>query len=304
MRKTKVSVDLSNLFNKVSEWITPSLENVFAEEGLNPSDITIEASLYSLLAGGKRIRPTYMYCSSKLLGVDINATLPYATALEMIHTYSLIHDDLPSMDNDDLRRGKPTCHKIYGEGIALLAGDNLLNRAHEILLSEVVNNPSFAKASFLISNYAGINGMIGGQSIDLASEGKNISLDVLYELQRKKTGALLKAAILTPCYLTSDFKSEVTSILEKYAEHIGLAFQIKDDVLDVEADQALLGKSVGKDARDEKATFVTLLGLDKAKEKLAAEINGCESALAELRSLGYNTDEFEALTSFMLDRSY
>lgn len=299
-----MSVDLSNLFKDVSEWITPSLEKVFVEDSIDSSDVTVQASMYSLLAGGKRIRPTYMFCSSKLLGVDLNVSLPYATALEMIHTYSLIHDDLPSMDNDDLRRGKPTCHKVYGEGIALLAGDNLLNRAHEILLSEVVNNPSHAKASFHISDYAGINGMIGGQSIDLASEGKSISLDVLYELQRKKTGALLKAAILTPCYLTTEFDAKVTSILESYAEHIGLAFQIKDDVLDVEADVALLGKSVGKDARDDKATFVTLLGIDKAKEKLAQEISGCEDALAELKDLGYNVEEFEALTSFMIDRSY
>lgn len=299
-----MSTDLKLLFENVASWITPSLESVFSEPSINPEDITVKASLYSLLAGGKRIRPTYMYASSKMLGVDLNDTITYATALEMIHTYSLIHDDLPAMDNDDLRRGKPTCHKVYGEGIALLAGDNLLNRAHELLLKILIDKPSFAKASFEVSSLAGINGMIGGQSIDLASEGKKISLDTLYELQRKKTGALLKAAICVPCYLKDDIGADVVSLMESYSEHIGLAFQIKDDILDVEANIEDLGKSVGKDERDNKATFVTLLGLDNAKAKLQEEIDGCYSALLKLKDLGYNVSDFEALTSFMLERNY
>ncbi len=296
--------DLKSLFEEVNNWITPSLEAVFSADEIDANDITVKASLYSLLAGGKRIRPTYMYCSAKLLNLDLSAALPYATALEMIHTYSLIHDDLPSMDNDDLRRGKPTCHKVYGEGIALLAGDNLLNRAHEILLQSVVNNPKYAMASYKISYLAGICGMIGGQSIDLSSEGKQITLDTLYELQRKKTGALLKAAICTPYYLAENCSLEVLNLLSDYSEHIGLAFQIKDDILDVESNSENLGKSVGKDERDNKATFVTLLGIDEAKKKLDEEISGCYKSLQEISKMGYNVSDFEMLTRFMLERNY
>jgi len=218
-----------------NSFITPYLESVFSE--LDADDPVVKAASYSLFAGGKRMRPALMHASATMLssfGVATEDIIPYAAALEMIHTYSLIHDDLPAMDNDDLRRGRPTCHKVYGEAIAILAGDMLLNLAHEILLELAVRSEAHAKASLNISRLSGIRGMIGGQSIDIDSEGKKISVDRLYELQRKKTGALIKASVTTPYYLSSA-DSNTLDLLSEYSEHLGLAFQIKDDILDVEA---------------------------------------------------------------------
>ena len=226
-------------------WVTPQLEKVFA--AFDSEDAVVKAASYSLFAGGKRMRPALMYASAVALkdyGVSAENVLPYAASLEMIHTYSLIHDDLPCMDDDDLRRGRPTCHKVYGEGIAVLAGDMLLNTAHEELLKLAMESSRAAKASYNVSHLAGIAGMIGGQSIDIESEGKKISLEKLHELQNKKTGALIEAAVTTPYYL-SDADEDILGALKDYALHLGLAFQIKDDILDVEADEAKLGKSTG-----------------------------------------------------------
>lgn len=289
------------LTTRSNAWIEESLTKVF-DEALK-DDITVKASMYSLLAGGKRIRPCLMYYSALMLNVPVSEVLPFALALEMIHTYSLIHDDLPCMDNDDLRRGNPTCHKVYGEGIALLAGDNLLNRAYEIAFNEICINPTKAAAGAVLSKLAGINGMIGGQSIDLDSEGKQIPLEKLFELQRKKTGALLEAAITMPCYVGGKDGEEL-SLLIKLAEHVGLAFQIKDDILDVEASEAELGKSVGKDERDNKSTFVTLLGLSKAQEYLDNEIKSCYEILNRISDLGYNIEEFAVIIKFLAERTF
>ncbi len=284
------------------EWIETSLTDVFPES--LKDDITVKASLYSLMAGGKRIRPCLMYVTALMLDCDTDEVLPFAKALEMIHTYSLIHDDLPAMDNDDLRRGKPTCHKAFGEGIALLAGDNLLNRAYEILFDACLSGDMRKiRAAGQIAAKAGICGMIGGQSIDLDSEGKTITLDTLYELQEKKTGALLSAACVTPCYLAG-VAPDVQSIIQEFSEHLGLMFQIQDDILDVMADQEKLGKTVGKDERDGKATFVTLLGLEEAKNKLDEEVTGCKQMLRRLESFGYDTSDLETIVDFLAERDY
>ena len=284
------------------EWIESSLTEVFPES--LSDDITVKASLYSLTAGGKRIRPCLMYITGRMLGCDIDEVLPFAKALEMIHTYSLIHDDLPAMDNDDLRRGKPTCHKAFGEGIALLAGDNLLNRAYEILFDSCLSGDMRKiRAASQIASKAGISGMIGGQSIDLDSEGKTITLETLYELQEEKTGALLSAACVTPCYLAG-VTPEVKSVIQEFSEHLGLMFQIQDDILDVKADPEKLGKSVGKDERDGKATFVTLLGLEEAKNKLDEETTGCRLMLRKLESFGYDTTDLETIVDFLAERDY
>lgn len=286
---------------KSNEWIEDSLKKVFDEELAD--DITVKASLYSLLAGGKRIRPCLMYYSSVMLGVDSSKVLPFAVSLEMIHTYSLIHDDLPSMDNDDLRRGNPTCHKVYGEGIALLAGDNLLNRSFELIFNEVVKDNSLATAGATMARLAGIHGMIGGQSIDLSSEGKDIPVETLYELQRKKTGALLEAAITMPCYIGGKTGEEL-DLLKKLSNHVGLAFQIKDDILDVESNSEDLGKSTGKDERDNKSTFVSIFGLDGAHKKLDEEITGCRNVLGRLEELGYNTKDLTTIVKFLSERTF
>lgn len=287
-----------------NSWITPYLEDVFSS--LDENDSVVKAASYSLFAGGKRMRPGLMHACATMLssyGVTPDDIAPYAACLEMIHTYSLIHDDLPAMDDDDLRRGRPTCHKVYGEGIAILAGDMLLNTAHENLLKLAMKSESHAKASYNISHLSGIAGMIGGQSIDLDSEGKKIPLALLYELQRKKTGALIKAAVVTPYYLTNA-PSEVLDHLSDYAEHLGLAFQIKDDILDVEADEAKLGKSTGKDARDDKSTFVTLLGLEGAHKKLEEEEKACYDALDYFSSKNMDIILLKELTDFNLKRDY
>lgn len=287
-----------------NSWITPYLEKVF--NSLPSDDKVKEAAAYSLFAGGKRIRPALMYASAlalKNFGVMDTTIVPFASSLEMIHTYSLIHDDLPAMDDDDLRRGRPTCHVKFGEAIAILAGDMLLNTAHEELLKQAVNGEKYALAALNISRLAGINGMIGGQSIDIVNEGKRISLDTLYELQKKKTGALIEAAVTTPYYFSS-CDDEVYDLLKDYANHLGLAFQIKDDILDVEADEALLGKSTGKDERDNKPTFVTLLGIDKAREKLSCEEDSCYKALDLLSEKGLNVTMLRELAEFTIKRNY
>ena len=295
--------------SKTSEWLNPELESVFAKE--QQDDITVKAALYSLNAGGKRIRPLMMRMTADMIGCtedQMRDVLYYAATLEMIHTYSLIHDDLPAMDNDDLRRGKPTCHKVYGEGIATLAGDLLLNTACERLFRAALAKPEYLYASYYMCNNAGLDGMVGGQSIDLDSEGKTIGLDLLYELQRKKTGALIESAVVTPYYLIKGLDEKqakedaVAGLLRKLAGHIGLAFQIRDDILDVESDPSVLGKNTGKDERDSKATFVTLLGLEGAQDKLSGEIRAAYDVLTKLEKSGFDTDGYKVLTDYLEKR--
>lgn len=294
---------------ETGEWLDPELESVFAKD--KQDDITVKASMYSLKAGGKRLRPLMMRLTARMIGCSdtkMADVLYYAATLEMIHTYSLIHDDLPAMDNDDLRRGKPTCHKVYGEGIATLAGDLLLNTACERLFKKAIENPGYLYASYFMCRNAGLDGMVGGQSIDLDSEGKTIGLELLYELQRKKTGALIESAVVTPYYLIKGLseeqaeKDETAVLLKKLAEHIGLAFQIRDDILDVESDPSILGKNTGKDLRDSKATFVTLLGKDGAEKKLSLEIESAKLVLSDLKQKGYDTDEYTVLIDYLETR--
>lgn len=300
--------DINSLIKSCDEWITPELLKVFDRS--DPSDITVKAAMYSLMAGGKRIRPLMMKMTLEMIGKpEIEPDVRYyAATLEMIHTYSLIHDDLPAMDNDDLRRGKPTCHKAFGEGFAVLAGDLLLNSACERLLKIAMEKPEYAYASYMLARLAGIDGMIGGQSIDLASEDKKISLDLLVELQDKKTGALIRSAIVTPYYLankTTDVSASddaVLALLLKLSSHIGLIFQIKDDILDVTSSAEVLGKNVGKDERDEKSTFVTLLGFDEAVSRLNLEAAGAMEVLKRLGEIGYNTSDYEVLIDYLVNR--
>lgn len=302
-----MSSNLDKLFVDVNNWITPSLESAFVEE-----DYTVEASKYSLLAGGKRIRPCFMYVIGQMLDANLYDIRVFATALEMIHTYSLIHDDLPCMDDDELRRGKPTCHIAYGENYAVLAGDALLNKAYEILLKHLITNPSHSYAASELARAAGASGMIGGQTIDLQSEGKKISSTLLNELHEKKTGALIWASICVPYLIKYSNEDYVETIknrdyikLQKLSNLVGLAFQIKDDILDVTASTDKLGKSVGKDERDFKSTFVTLYGLEEAKKLLDSCLDDINSIIEELsENFGYNTDMLSALVDFVVKRDY
>lgn len=258
-----------------------------------------EAMEYSLMSGGKRLRPVLLMAAADSVGGDGEKFLSVASAIEMIHTYSLIHDDLPAMDNDDFRRGKLTNHKVFGEATAILAGDALLTLAFEVMtrqknvepkiLLEVVKEMSIA---------AGASGMVGGQMLDLNSEGKKINLDTLKKMHLGKTGALFKAAIRSGAILAGADEKKL-SALTNYAENFGLAFQITDDILDVIGDEKNLGKPVGSDEKNHKSTYVTLTSLDEA-EKLAEK--SVDDALNALKNFGDEANFLRELVKFLIDR--
>ena len=229
-----------------------------------------DAIRYAILAPGKRIRGvmTLIFCDR--LGITADKAIPFAVALEMIHAYSLVHDDLPEMDNDDFRRGAPTCHKKFGPAFALLAGDAILNYSVEFLLSkrEAYKPEAFLCALDVLYSAAGACGMLGGQAIDIIGETSQLDLNKLLELHIKKTGALL----LAPIKIAEALSGTLRDDFENYSKKIGLAFQIKDDILDVEGNAELLGKETGKDVAENKSTFTSILGITQAKEYLDREI--------------------------------
>jgi geranylgeranyl diphosphate synthase, type II len=260
-----------------------------------------EGMYYSIQIGGKRIRPILMLLTYMLYKKDYKEILPISGALEMIHTYSLIHDDLPCMDNDDLRRGKPTNHKVFGEALAVLAGDGLLNEAMNIMFkSSLKGDSNVIRACSMISEASGAEGMIGGQVVDILSEGRTISADELLYMHSKKTGALIKSAILAGAVLGgADLKDEEQ--LSKFGDKLGLAFQIKDDILDVTGKVELLGKSTNSDAENKKTNFISTYGLEKCRE-LCAELT--DDCIRILKSLSRDTEDLEKLTLFLLEREY
>ncbi len=243
-----------------------------------PEGSIYKAMKYSLMVGGKRLRPVLALAVCEMLDGDSKEVMPYACAVEMIHTYSLIHDDLPAMDNDGYRRGKPTNHKVFGEAKAILAGDALLNYAFEIMIEDILNQQKLGtqknndvlkkvKAMNVIAKASGVSGMIGGQVVDIESEKKEINSELLCYMYSLKTGALIKAPILSSAILCSAMEEDIC-ILEKYAEKIGLAFQIKDDLLDVEGSFEDMGKVAGSDAANRKKTFVSVYGHEESKKTL------------------------------------
>ncbi|MBR6727313.1 MAG: polyprenyl synthetase family protein [Clostridia bacterium] len=243
----------------------------------------LAAERYSLFSRAKRIRPTLVLELCRLFGGSDEAALPFAAAVEMIHTYSLIHDDLPCMDDDDLRRGKPTCHKAFGESTALLAGDGLLTRAFGALATAPVSGDTVRHAVAALSRAAGSFGMIGGQVMDLDGEGKRLPLEKLLKLHAHKTGALISVSAELGCLAAGLAPDDTRTLAAKrFARGIGLAFQIVDDVLDATADEATLGKSVGSDARDEKTTFLTYYSIDGALAYAARVTDEAKSALADI----------------------
>ncbi len=294
---------MSDVLSCYRKSVENSLPAIF-EANFDNLDLTMQAARYSLLAGGKRIRPVLMLSISDLLGGSQERVMPYACAIEMIHTYSLIHDDLPCMDNDDTRRGNPTCHKKYTEPIALLAGDLLLNRAYEVLFSTCIDSDaSYARAALYLADMAGGNGMIGGQTKDILSQGRKITQDELYLLHQQKTGCLLKAAIVVPAFLFCNENREVIiSLLEQLADEVGISFQIKDDILDVVSSKEVLGKSVGKDRDENKSTYVTCYGLDQARSMLRDHYSRANSALYELQKKGYDISFLLWLNQYLFER--
>ncbi len=230
----------------------------------------LEAMNYSMLAGGKRLRPMLMIETYKLFAGSSKSIEPFAAAIEMIHTYSLVHDDLPAMDNDEYRRGKKTTHSVYGEAMGILAGDALLNYAYETAATAFSLNTDHvadAKAFQILTKKAGVYGMVGGQTVDVESEGQEISRDKLDFIYRLKTGALIEASMLIGAVLAKATEEE-QQIIEKVAGEVGLAFQIQDDILDVTSTLEVLGKPIGSDEKNHKATYVAFEGIEKAKEEV------------------------------------
>ena len=258
-----------------------------------------ESMKYSLMAGGKRLRPILLMAAADAAGGRGDDFLTSACALEMIHTYSLIHDDLPAMDNDDYRRGRLTNHKVYGAGIATLAGDALLTLAFEVLVRQKGVSPeTLVRVVREVSTAAGPNGMVGGQTLDLESEGKHIDRDTLRRMHMAKTGALFRAAVRSGAILAGADDAKLAALTE-YAEAFGLAFQITDDILDVTGDEAAIGKPVGSDERNHKSTYVTLTSLDEAKRLAREAVDRAHQALAPLGKQAAFLDE---LAEYLITR--
>ena len=250
-----------------------------------------ESMEYSLTAGGKRLRPILLMAAADAAGGHGEDYLTSACAVEMIHTYSLIHDDLPAMDDDDYRRGKLTNHKVYGAGMATLAGDALLTMAFELLARQQgVPAETMLRVVREISEAAGANGMVGGQALDLASEGKRIDMDTLRRMHMAKTGALCRASVRSGAILGGADEAQLAALTE-YAEAFGLAFQITDDILDVTGDAAAIGKPVGSDERNHKSTYVTLTSLEEAKRLAREAADRAHEALAPLGGKAAFLDE-------------
>ncbi|MBC8584207.1 polyprenyl synthetase family protein [Youxingia wuxianensis] len=247
----------------------------------------LDAIRYSLLGGGKRLRAAMVLEFGRLCGAPVPAALDLACAVEMVHAYSLIHDDLPCMDNDDYRRGKPSCHKKFGESTALLAGDGLLTLAFEtIFSSRVLTSQQKNDAAGILAQASGIFGMIGGQVIDLESEGQKIDMDALNTLYALKTGALLRCAALLGCIAGAP-EPEFLEASQIYARKCGLAFQITDDILDVMGEEEKLGKPIGSDRENKKTTYVTLLGLEGAKQSARQQIEQAKESVKEFEENGF-----------------
>ena len=244
--------------------IEPALEKFLSRETGEGYDHIFEAAKYSAMAGGKRLRPVIVLEFCRLCGADIQKALPFACALEMIHTYSLIHDDLPAMDDDQLRRGRPTNHVVYGEATAILAGDGLLTAAFEQLSKAELPPERVVAAVGCLARNAGPGGMVGGQALDMAGEGRSMTRGELEQLQSLKTGALISAAAELGCIAAGGTEDERRKV-RAYAQALGRAFQVQDDILDVTSTDEQLGKTVGSDRVNEKTTFVTALGLEGSR---------------------------------------
>ncbi|MCL4492710.1 MAG: polyprenyl synthetase family protein [Nitrospirae bacterium] len=297
-------MDIKTYLKEKRELIDDFLEKYF-DSPLKP-DVLKNSIVYSLSAGGKRIRPVLCLAAYEACGGKSDEIVPYAAALELIHTYSLIHDDLPAMDDDDLRRGKPTNHKVFGEGMAILAGDALLTEAFYLLSREDSHgeNPAriphsaVLKAVYEVAGGSGRYGMVGGQAQDLLSEDEEPEAETLSFIHRCKTAALITASVRMGGILAC-CNEDALSGLTRYGENIGLAFQIIDDILDVEGDTGTLGKTVGSDEKKKKMTYPKLYGIERSRDKARELING---ALEALRIFGEGAEPLRAIARYLLER--
>lgn len=270
-----------NKYSDIINLISSRLEDISDFSDCNYNSL-LSAQKYSLTSGGKHLRGLIVLKCAMYGGVDIDRALDYACALEMVHTYSLVHDDLPEMDNDDFRRGKPTCHKKFGADIALLAGDALLTKAFNVITNDGnFDNDTKIDVIRILSQKSGEHGMLAGQTIDKECENKSISEELLCELQLRKTGELFVAAVEIGCRLGS-IKENIKNNLVEYIRHLGLAFQIKDDILDVTSSQEVLGKPINSDDKCSKSTFVSIFGLDRAKEIMNDKICAAKRLVCDI----------------------
>ena len=275
------------------------LQGQFCED--LPQKRLFDAMRYSLLAGGKRIRPILTLEFCRVCGGDMEKALPFAAAVEMVHTYSLIHDDLPALDNDEYRRGKKTTHVVYGEAMAILAGDALLNYAYEIMLSSSLNKENskkYLKAIYEIAKHAGIYGMIGGQVVDVESENKIIDKDKLDFIHLNKTAAMIVGCMRAGAII-GDASEEELEKITKYSENIGLSFQIVDDILDIVGDEEKLGKPIGSDIENHKSTYPSLLGLEKSR-CIARQL--IEEGKSSIKDLPSEKDFLNQLGDYIISR--
>jgi geranylgeranyl diphosphate synthase, type II len=295
---------LDNFSSEYKHLIESKLKQYLSFKIDDPRAELAEAMLYSISAKAKRIRPLIMIATTKLFNNKVKQIFPLACAIEMIHTYSLIHDDLPAMDNDDFRRGQPTCHKKFGEDIAILAGDTLNTYAFEILAKELPKHYLPENVLQVISMLAiacGVKGMAGGQVLDLKTDISNQDYDYLKKMHALKTGAIIKVCVTLPAILEGASSQELAH-LERYGQHLGLLFQIVDDILDVVGKKETLGKSPNKDQEQNKLTYTQLFGLEKAKELMK---NEADKAYNQLKSLsGLNTEILEEMIVYLTKRNF
>jgi geranylgeranyl pyrophosphate synthase len=276
------------------------LDEYLPQASLNPG-ILHEAMRYSALAGGKRFRPVLVYASGKALGLKMDRLDPLACAIELIHTYSLIHDDLPAMDDDDLRRGRPTCHRAYDEAIAILAGDALQALAFEILASGLAHQPGIGlRITRELASACGSTGMAGGQALDLGAVGNRISLSELENMHRLKTGALIQLSATAPC-IVADADEAERICFSAFGDYIGLAFQIHDDILDVTGNSLVTGKSTQADAALNKPTFPSILGLKESQQRAIALRN---KAIESLEGVSGDTSVLTWLANYVISRDH
>lgn len=294
-------MDFKSYLNEKREIIEESLKK-YSPEPRGPAADVIKAMNYSLFAGGKRLRPILCMAGAEAVGGEGKDVIPVACALELIHTYSLIHDDLPVMDNDDIRRGKPTSHKVFGEAVAILAGDGLLTEAFrlmtETVLTDRLSPGALLNVIAMIATAAGYDGMVGGQVVDIRMEGKSVDDDTVEFIHRHKTGALITASVCAGATLGGGDEHHL-KFLTSYGKNIGLAFQISDDILDIEGDSRQLGKNVGGDARKKKITYPGVLGLGRSKEIQEKMI---KMAIESLESFDHRADALRHIAQYIIER--
>ena len=277
--------------------------NRYFEQPLDTEHSIKQATHYSVLNGGKRLRPFLVYATGKMLGANKQDLDVLAAAIECIHSYSLVHDDLPAMDDDDLRRGRPTCHIVYGEAHAILAGDALQTLAFDLIANHSFNVPAQQQLKMIaaLAKASGIEGMVGCQALDIAATDKLVNLAELERIHKLKTGALLNCAITLGALCAADTNQQTLLQLKQFGDAIGLAFQVQDDILDIEGDTQVLGKPQGSDVAANKATYPALLGLTGAKQK-AQSLLKC--ALDALAAIDADTSELENLAKYIVERDY